>query len=227
VSKLTIIVSGMVSAVPLQGGAAWAVLQYLLGFKHLGHDVYFVEPISSTSLLPQQAALADSDNAAYFRAVMAEFGFERSSALLPDDGRTTVGMPYDHLRQVVSRADLLGNISGLLRDAALLERIPVRLYLDLDPAFTQLWQFTQDIDVASPVTPTSPAWGSRSGSPGAPYQPMICRGFQPYRQWYLIAGKSAPGSRSTGSPPWRTGAGTARSNTTESTTDKRHIHCAN
>ena len=33
----------MVAAAPHQGGATWAVLQYLLGFKRLGHDVYFVE----------------------------------------------------------------------------------------------------------------------------------------------------------------------------------------
>jgi hypothetical protein len=42
--KLTIIVNGIISAVPLQGDATWAVLQYLLGFKRMGQDVYFVEP---------------------------------------------------------------------------------------------------------------------------------------------------------------------------------------
>jgi hypothetical protein len=145
--KLTIVVSGMISAVPYQGGAAWAVLQYLLGFKRLGHDVYFVEPMSSPSLLPRGVALAESENARYFRAVMSEFGFEQRSALLRTDTRETVGLGYPRLLQVTSCADLLVNISGLLTDPALLERIPIRLYLDLDPAFTQLWQFAQDVDV--------------------------------------------------------------------------------
>ena len=36
VSAPTVIVSGMIAATPWQGGAAWAVLQYLLGLRRLG-----------------------------------------------------------------------------------------------------------------------------------------------------------------------------------------------
>ena len=42
--------------------------------------------------------------------------------------------------------DLLLNISGMLRDERVLERAPVRVYLDLDPAFNQLWH-AQGVDV--------------------------------------------------------------------------------
>ena len=38
-----ILLSGMVAADPRQGGAAWAVLQYLLGLRRLGHEVVLVE----------------------------------------------------------------------------------------------------------------------------------------------------------------------------------------
>jgi len=44
-SKPTILVSGMIAAHPWQGGATWAVLQYVLGFRRLGYEVYLVEPI--------------------------------------------------------------------------------------------------------------------------------------------------------------------------------------
>src|SRR5262249_58641534 len=81
-TKLTILLSGMIAADPFQGGATWAVLQYLLGFRRLGHDVVFVEPLSERNLRPPRAALADSDNAAYFRRVTAEFGLEGRAALL-------------------------------------------------------------------------------------------------------------------------------------------------
>ncbi len=145
--KLTVLVSGMISAVPCQGGATWAVLQYLLGFRRLGHDVYFVESVGPNALQPHGANLADSQNARYFRSVMTEFGFEQSSALLVEGSRESVGLGYDRLRHIARRADALVNISGLLVDEALLERIPVRLYLDLDPAFTQLWHFAQGIDL--------------------------------------------------------------------------------
>ena len=81
-SRLTILFSGMVAADAHQGGATWAVLQYLLGFKKIGHDVYFVEPIAKEKLSPAGVSLADSSNAAYFRQVMADFEFEQNAALL-------------------------------------------------------------------------------------------------------------------------------------------------
>jgi hypothetical protein len=137
----------MTAAVPNQGGATWAVLQYVLGFKRLGHEVYFVEPLEEAALRPEGAPLERSINASYFRRVMAEFGLEQASALLLSSTRQTVGLPYERLRRVASRADVLVNISGLLAEEALTESIPLRAYLDLDPAFTQLWQEVEGIDM--------------------------------------------------------------------------------
>ncbi len=48
--RIRILLSGMIAGVPRQGGAAWAVLQYLLGLKRLGHEVYVVEPVSKEAL---------------------------------------------------------------------------------------------------------------------------------------------------------------------------------
>jgi hypothetical protein len=56
--KLTILLSGMIAGVPHQGGATWAVLQYLLGFKRLGHNVHFVEPVEEAALRPAGVPLA-------------------------------------------------------------------------------------------------------------------------------------------------------------------------
>ena len=145
--KPTILVSGMIAGVPHQGGATWAILQYLLGFKRLGHDVHFIEPVGEAALRPAGVPLARSDNAAYFRRVMADFGMGQTSALLLAGTQRTVGVPYERLREIARRADVLVNISGLLTDEALTEDIPLRVYLDLDPAFTQLWQAVEGIDM--------------------------------------------------------------------------------
>jgi len=146
-SRLTILLCGMIASVPQQGGATWAVLQYLLGFRQLGHDVYFVEPLEPAAVQPESTPFYRSANAAYFREVVAEFGFERSSALLLAGTQQTVGLPYERLREVARRADVLINISGMLTDEALMSPIPRRAYLDLDPAFNQLWQAAQGIDM--------------------------------------------------------------------------------
>lgn len=166
--NLTILVSGMIAAVPNQGGATWAVLQYLLGLKRLGHTVYFVEPVRSGSLSPVSTPLASSVNARYFKSIMTAFGLERHAALLLAGTAQTVGLPYDELRRVTRRADLLLNLSGLLSDEALLGAIPVRVFLDLDPAFTQLWQAVQGIDMGFGSHTHHVTVGENIGRPGCP-----------------------------------------------------------
>jgi hypothetical protein len=140
-------VSGMVAADPGQGGATWAVLQYLLGLRRLGHQVYLVEPVPVKALRPAGSSLEASENARYFRRVTAQFGLERHSALVLAGSQESVGLAYDQLRPLAQRAQVLINISGMLTDEALTASIPIRVYLDIDPAFNQLWQAVQGIDM--------------------------------------------------------------------------------
>ena len=140
------IVSGMIAGDPHQGGAAWAVLQYVLGLRGLGHDVFLIEP------LPQKAgvagvALGRSVHAQYFHDVATRFDLGSRSALLRQDTRETAGLSYADLVDAARGTDLLINISGMLSDPRLVERIPRRVYLDLDPAFNQLWHAVEGIDV--------------------------------------------------------------------------------
>lgn len=146
-SRLTAIVSGMISAVPSQGGATWAVLQYILGLEDLGHRVVFIDPVGPANLKPEGADLKSSENARYFSRVMRDYGLSGKSALLLSGTRQTVGLTYKELVQTASQADLLLNLSGVLGDRDLIEPVPLRVYLDLDPGFTQLWRAAQDIDM--------------------------------------------------------------------------------
>jgi glycosyltransferase involved in cell wall biosynthesis len=164
--KLTILLSGMIAGVPHQGGATWAVLQYLLGFKRLGHHVYFVEPVEEAALRPAGVPLARSESAAYFQRVMADFGMGQTSALLLAGTNRTVGVSYERLREIARRADVLVNISGLLADEALIEDIPLRAYLDLDPAFTQLWYAAEGIDMGFAAHTHFVTVGQAIGDPG-------------------------------------------------------------
>ena len=137
----------MIAADPWQGGAAWAVLQYVRGLQRLGHDVIFIEPIAAAKLVPAGAPLAASDNARYFASVVARFGLEGRAALLVSGTKETAGVPYAQLAALVHRADVLLNVSGMLCDGDLINTIPRRVYLDLDPGFNQLWHATQGIDM--------------------------------------------------------------------------------
>src|SRR5262249_50000536 len=109
---LRVLVAGMVVADPNQGGATWAVLQYALGLQALGHTVELVDPVTSPS----------RDTERYRRSVVASFG-------LP----VGLGHPQD------SAYDVLLNLSGRLPVDRLPNQVPIRVYVDMDPAFTQLW----------------------------------------------------------------------------------------
>lgn len=137
----------MIAADPRQGGATWAVLQYVLGLLLLGHDVYLVEPIQRGALKPEGSNLASSENAAYFNRVVKDFNLRERSTLLLDGSIETCGLPMEELRRIARRVDLLINISGMLADESLVSQIPIRAYLDLDPAFNQLWSAVEGIDM--------------------------------------------------------------------------------
>src|SRR5258706_4513376 len=137
----------MIAADPRQGGATWAVLQYVLGLQELGNEVYLIEPIQQSALQPAGAGLADSENADYFLRVAAEFGLRERAALLLAGTKQTCGLEYGQLQKVAQRADVLINISGMLTDENLTAPVPIRVYLDIDPAFNQLWSAVQGIDM--------------------------------------------------------------------------------
>ena len=79
-----ILFAGMIAADPNQGGATWAVLQYLLGFRQLGHEVIFVEPIKAAALRPSNASFESSENARYFQETIREFGLRSASHAFTD-----------------------------------------------------------------------------------------------------------------------------------------------
>jgi hypothetical protein len=131
-----ILVAGMVAGVPGHGGATWAVLQWVLGLQRLGHDVLLVEPVDA--LTP--------DRVHYFARVVASFGLHGRAALIAPD-HTTAGPGFREVTAFAATSDLVLNASGLLRDPELLGPPQARAYLDLDPAFTQLWHEVDGIDM--------------------------------------------------------------------------------
>jgi hypothetical protein len=137
-----IVVSGALANKPGNGGAAWTRLSWLLGLKRLGHEVYFIEQIAANACSDAAGSpcdLADSVNAAFFRHVAGRFGFAATAALVCEDDLKSIGLPVTELTDVAAAADLLVNISGHLTLEALKPRLRRRVFLDLDPGYTQIW----------------------------------------------------------------------------------------
>lgn len=135
----TVLVSGAVTGQPGHGGATWAILQYLLGFRRIGVEAHLVE-------LVEDAVPANSLRAAECAAMMARVGLDDRWCLVGPTG-AMAGMGRRELDDLAARADLLLNVSGMLTDRAVLDAVPVRVYLDLDPAFVQLWHAAEGVDM--------------------------------------------------------------------------------
>lgn len=136
------LVSGAIANKHHNGGATWTRLSWALGLKQLGFEVCFVEQIDPDSCVDAAGAVAPfeaSINLAYFRDVMRQFGLAENCSLLYDGGRQTYGLTLEELQERAASCALLLNISGHLAVESLLARARRKVYIDLDPGFTQFW----------------------------------------------------------------------------------------
>jgi hypothetical protein len=136
------VVSGALANKPLSGGEAWVRLSWVLGLRRLGFEVYFVEEIAGAGCRDaagEPTEFRDSVNRSYFEQVVADFGLAGRAGLLCDGGEDGVGLGLSELETVAAEAELLVNISGHLSAESLLRAPRTRLYVDLDPGFSQAW----------------------------------------------------------------------------------------
>ncbi|MCH6235733.1 hypothetical protein [Cognataquiflexum rubidum] len=137
--KLKIIVSGFIGLYPT-GGVTWDYIQYVLGLKMLGHDVYYIEDTGQYSFYKSHGKEWDdpSDTIQYLDATMRDFGFENRWAYRDVATGKCFGMSPQEVKKVCETADIFINVSAasLMRDEYL--SIPVRVLIDSDPMFTQV-----------------------------------------------------------------------------------------
>jgi hypothetical protein len=138
----TVIVSGAVANKYRHGGSAWVRLSWAEAFRRLGFDVLFVEMLDPRHAVDHGGARCeprDSANAAAFTTALDAAGLAGSASLLATDGTTVAGLSREELMDRAAGAALLVNLSGHLRDAALMARARRRVFVDLDPGYTQVW----------------------------------------------------------------------------------------
>ncbi len=136
------IVGGAVANKPLNGGEAWVRLSWILGLRRLGFDVYFAEVLAADACVGetgQPASFEESINRAHLEAVVDEFGLDRRVALLDESGNSLYGLAAEEMCEVARDADVLFDLSGHLGRRAGAAGARRRVYVDLDPGFTQAW----------------------------------------------------------------------------------------
>ncbi|OAI43445.1 hypothetical protein AYO41_00100 [Verrucomicrobia bacterium SCGC AG-212-E04] len=125
-------------------GNTWAFLNWALGLRDSGCDVWLVEHLDRQSLKhPPGGGESTSLNEQLWQRIIDEFGFAGRATLFLDDAADNA----DDFTRWAAEADALINLSGQFKLHHRVAHVPRRAYVDLDPAFTQLWAATLDVDM--------------------------------------------------------------------------------
>jgi hypothetical protein len=127
-------------------GNTWNSLNWALGFRELGWDVWIVERLASERAIDrtwQRVPVEQSANLAYWHEITMRFGLTERATLLIDDKADNL----DALRDFAAEADLFLNLSGHFKSDVISFRRAVKIYQDGDPAFSQIWAEQYGVDM--------------------------------------------------------------------------------
>jgi hypothetical protein len=136
---MRILFAGIIARYPF-GGVTWCSLMYLLGLRALGHEVFYIEDTGECVYDPVQNTRATDPayGTSYIHAALEPVGLGDCWTFVNYDG-SYHGRRAEDVRRYCADADLFVNLSGgswFWRDEY--ATIPRRIFIDSDPAFTQL-----------------------------------------------------------------------------------------
>ena len=135
----TLVLAGALAQRPHHGGHTWVFLQYLLGLRRLGWEVLFVDWLHP-DMCGQEARVDTSVNVRYLHDVFERFGLGGAYAVIDVSTGASCGVPRREVIDRVRRSAALINVMGYLEDEELLGAAPLRVFLDIDPGFGQMWR---------------------------------------------------------------------------------------
>jgi len=145
--KMRVVVLGYIVRGPI-GGLAWHHLQYVLGLARLGHDVLFVEDSDDyPSCYDPGRHVVDCDPSYGLRFATSAFdlvGLGEAWSYYDAHTRCWLGPARDYAEAFCRSADVVLNVSAVnpLRDWTI--KVPARVFVDTDPAFTLVKHLTDD-----------------------------------------------------------------------------------
>jgi len=179
-----------VATFPEGGGHFWVYLQYVLGLRQLGYDVYWLEAFRTKGRADREAAAL-----ATFRARMKQYGLgEKCILYLTHSNETMADAPTEYLgltraeaEAVFAKADLLLNFHYAI-SPKLLARFRRTALVDIDPGLLQFWISRGQLSVPPHdcYFTTSEAVGRPgakipdTGLPWTPIRPPVCLEQWPY-----------------------------------------------
>jgi len=138
-AALRIVVTGLAATYPF-GGVFWDYLQYVVGFRRLGHDVLYVEDSGRWCYDPDQQTFVEESerNAAYLAREIVRLDPELAGCwFFRAAGGETYGRGWEQVTEFCRSADLFINISAscwMREEYFAASRVA---FIDSDPMYTQ------------------------------------------------------------------------------------------
>ena len=166
----TVVVAGALATKPFNAGNAWTRISWAASFASLGFDVWLVERLPSGP--PGEAALA------WAGSIVGAHGFGGRTAVLGAGDEILLGPPADEVRAALASASVLLDIGGHMGTAGIARDAKVKVFLDDDPGFTQLWEASGSPGSRLADHDIHLTYGVNIGRPGCPV-PTVGRRWHP------------------------------------------------
>jgi hypothetical protein len=134
-----LLVLGIVGQYPM-AGVAWQALHYLLGFRDLGWDVWYVEDSGAPPYDPQTGGRTDDCSYAvrYIEETLQRFGLGDRWVYLDMQRNETHGLARERLETLYRDAAVIVNLCGATAPRAEHRQGARLLYIETDPVYEQL-----------------------------------------------------------------------------------------
>jgi hypothetical protein len=145
-TKPIIVVLGYIIKGPISGNT-WCNLQYILGLRKLGFDVYFVEDSGNSHWCcydPQRHVTDSNPNYGlkFAKKIFDHFSLSDKWAYYDYHSSSWYGPCSENILRICETADLLIHIAGSNPLRSWHMNIAQRIFIDQDPAFTQIKNLT-------------------------------------------------------------------------------------
>ncbi|HEU4481106.1 MAG TPA: hypothetical protein VFS18_04405 [Actinomycetota bacterium] len=124
-------------------------MAYAVCLRELGHEVVVLADVYADRIFDadyRPGTFEDFEGRRDFAELAEPYGPDLRYALIYDGGTQTEGMSFDEAVAEAASADVLINIGGKLKTQAVVDAIPVRIFVDLSPAKTQAYESEYGLD---------------------------------------------------------------------------------
>jgi hypothetical protein len=142
---MKIVVLGYIVRGPL-GGLVWHHFQYVYGLAQMGHEVLFLEDSEEYAACynPETNELSEDPTfgISFLKEIFEKYGLNTNWAYFDFHTNSWFGKTKNEVKEFLSNADIVLNISGVNPLREWTSKIPKRVFIDTDPVFTQVRHLT-------------------------------------------------------------------------------------